>query len=86
MLCLFPNRVEDMSSLWNGDGDDDSNLAEIQAAIEQAEVENFLTSQGINDVDERNELVYEMLKVRPGLLSRGMSIHLSPTLKCTLLH
>ena len=37
------------------------------AAIEQAEVENFLTSQGIHDIDERNELTYELLKVGHGL-------------------
>lgn len=28
--------------------DDEANLREIQAAIEQAEIENFLTSQGIS--------------------------------------
>jgi hypothetical protein len=48
------------------DEDEDArNLAEIDAAIREAEVEDFLTAQGITDIDERRGLVFELLKVRP---------------------
>lgn len=46
------------------DDDDEANLAEINEAIAQAEVEEFLTAQGITDVDERNGLAFEMLQQR----------------------